>query len=125
METTQGKAVNAYTALARMSQKPMNSFAAFKLFKLKKTLAPIVEFQSEQEQKLVEEIGATITEFGAIVWDKKKEAQQRKEYADRHKELEDMPCDVETKKITMFMKEIPEITIADMDALTEFIEWKE
>ena len=31
METTQGKAVAAFTALARMSKKPMNSFAAYKM----------------------------------------------------------------------------------------------
>ena len=36
MKTTQEKAVNAYGALNRMAQKPMNSFTAYKLFKLKK-----------------------------------------------------------------------------------------
>lgn len=125
METKQGKAVTAYTALARMSQKTMNSFAAYKLFRLKKALAPIIEFQSEQEQKLVSEIGATITDVGAIIWDPAKEAQQRKEYAEKHRELENMTCEVETGKISMYMKEIPEITIADLDALEDFIDWKE
>ena len=47
MQTTQKKAVAAYLALSMMARKPMNSFAAFKLFRLKKALADIVEFQSD------------------------------------------------------------------------------
>ena len=41
METTQGKAVAAYATLNQMARKPMNSFTAYKLFKLKKALGMI------------------------------------------------------------------------------------
>lgn len=122
MKTTQGNAVAVFSALAQMSRKPMNSFAAFKLFRLKKAVAPIVEFQSEQEIKIVDELGGKVTDTGMIqIEDKEK----RKEYADRHKELENMECDVDIEKMTMCMKEIPEITLADMETLEDFIEWKE
>lgn len=122
MKTTQGKAVAVFSALAQMSRKPMNSFAAFKLFRLKKAVAPIVEFQSEQEIKIVEELGGKVTDAGAIMIEDK---DKRKEYSDKHKELESMECDVDIEKLTMYMKEIPEITLADMEILEDFIEWKE
>ena len=122
METTQGKAVSAYAALAQMSRKPMPSFSAFKLFRLKKALSPIVEFQSEQETKIVEELGGKISENGSIQLE---DSDKRKEYAERHKELDSMECEIESKKIVMYMKELPDLSIAELDALEEFIEWKE
>ena len=122
METTQGKAVAAYAALNQMARKPMNSFTAYKLFKLKKAVGMIVEFQSEQERKIIQELGGSVSEAGAILIDDK---EKRIEYAKRHKELEDLPCDVNIEKMTMHMKELPEMTMADMDILEEFIDWKE
>ena len=122
METTQGKAVAAYATLNQMARKPMNSFTAYKLFKLKKALGMIVEFQSEQEVKLIKELGGQVAESGAILIDDK---EKRIEYARKHKELEELVCDVNVDKMVMHMKELPEITMADMDTLEEFIEWKE
>lgn len=122
METTQGKAVAAYVTISQMSRKPMNSFAAYKLFRLKKALAPVIEFQSEQEQKIVEELGGRITEAGAIMIEDK---DKRKEYNDRHRDLEGMSCEINTEKITMVMKELPELSVADMETLDEYIDWKE
>ena len=122
MKTTQGKAVTAFATLAQMSKKPMNSFAAYKLFRLKKALAPIVEFQSEQEQKLIAELGGTITETGMIKID---DAEKRKEFSKQQKELGEMECEIETEKIFMVPKEMPELSVSDMESLEEFIEWKE
>lgn len=122
METTQGKAVAAYATLNQMARKPMNSFTAFKLFKLKKALGLIVEFQSEQEVKLIKELGGQVAESGAILIDDK---EKRMEYAKKHKELEELVCDVNIEPMVMHMKELPEITMADMDTLETFIEWKE
>ncbi|MBR4352717.1 MAG: hypothetical protein IKQ01_06565 [Bacteroidales bacterium] len=122
MQTTQKKAVAAYLALSMMARKPMNSFAAFKLFRLKKALADIVEFQSDQEHKLVEELGGSITETGEILLEDK---EKRAEYASRHRELEEMECEIDTKRIIMTMKELPDLSLADMEALDEFIEWRE
>lgn len=122
METTQGKAVSAYAALAQMSRKPMPSFAAYKLFRLKKALAPIIEFQSEQEAKIVEELGGQINENGTIQLE---DPEKRREYVDRHRELEAMTCEVDTKQIVMHMKELPDLSLSEIEALDEFIEWKE
>ena len=122
MKTTQGKAISAFITLMEMSKKPMTGQAAFKLFKLKKKLRDIVDFQTEQEQKLAEELGGTITENGKIEFT---DPSLYPEFKRRHKELEDLECEIETEKISMTMKELPDMSIAEMDALDEFIDWRE
>lgn len=126
MKTTQGKAVNALIAINRISGQKMPSFAAYKLFRLRKKLKDVAEFQGEQEEKLVEELGGKINDLGRITWnDPNEKATKDAEYAKRHKELEDMECEIDTEKIMMTFKEISEITPQDLEALDEFIEWKE
>ena len=63
---TQHRAVVAYSTIIRMGQKVAGK-AAFSLFRLKQSLKQIVEFQSEEEMKLVEKYGATVTEDGRIL----------------------------------------------------------
>ena len=126
MKTTQGKAVSALIAINRISGQKMPSFAAYKLFRLRKKLKDVAEFQSEQEEKLVEELGGKINELGNVIWnDLSEKAAKDAEYAKRHKELEDMDCEIYTEKIMMTFKEISEITPRDMEAMDDFIEWKE
>lgn len=126
MKTTQGKAVSALIAINRISGQKMPSFAAYKLFRLRKKLKDVAEFQGEQEEKLVEELGGEINDLGRIVWKNPNEKTAKDaEYAKRHKELEDMECEIDTEKILMTFKEISEITPQDIEALDEFIEWKE
>lgn len=126
MKTTQGKAVSALIAINRISGQKMPSFAAYKLFRLRKKLKDVAEFQGEQEEKLVEELGGKINEMGRVIWnDPGEKATKDAEYAKRHKELEDMECEIDTEKIMMTFKEISEITPQDMEALDDFIEWKE
>ena len=122
MKTTQGKVVAAFTALNKMARRPMNSFAAYKLFRLKKALRDIVDFQTEQEQKLIGELGGAFTDEGNAKFETTEKAN---EFIKRHKELEGMECEIEAERISMFMKEIPEISLAEMEVLETFIDWKE
>ena len=70
----------------------------------------------------MEELGGSITETGEILLEDK---EKRAEYASRHRELEEMECEIDTKRIIMTMKELPDLSLADMEALDEFIEWRE
>ena len=122
MKTTQRNALNAFSVIAVMARKPMNSTAAYKLFKLKKALSEIVEFQAEQEKKLVGEHGGSITETGRVSFnDKAKE----EEYTKAYRELQGLECDVPVERLTMRLVDVPEITIAEIESLDPFIEWKE
>lgn len=123
METTQGKAVNAFMAITRLASSPMPSFAAYKLFKLKKLLRDAVEFQTEQEKKLVDEMGGTVNDSnGRVMFD---DPEKYLEFSMRQKELQEMEYEVDSEKLIMYMKELPNISIADIETLEPFIEWKE
>ena len=105
-----------------MEQQPMNTSTAYKWYKLKKDLSDIVDFQSEQEIKLVNELGGSVTPDGSIELPDDKRA----EYIERHKELEEMECEINRDdKVELNMSELKEISIMDMEALDEFVNWKE
>ena len=121
MKTTQEKAVNAFGTLNRMSQKSMNSFTAYKLFKLKKALQDPVDFQVEQEKKMVAELGGTVTETGQVVLD----AENMRKFNEQRKELNAMECEIDREKTEIYLAEIKDITMAEIEALEDFIVWKE
>ena len=121
MKTTQEKALNAYAALNKMAQRSMNSFTAYKLFKLKKALQDPVDFRIEQERKMIEELGGTMTETGQAVL----ENESQKAFNEKVKELNALECEIEREKTVIFLAEIKDITLAEMEALEDFIEWKE
>ena len=121
MKTTQGKAISAFTTLAQMGRKPLNSLVAFKLFKLKKALAHVVEFQTEQEYKLIEELGGTVTESGAINLDR----EGVEKYREKHREMENTECEIDTQPVEMRISDIPEISVSEIESLEEFVDWKE
>lgn len=121
MKATQKQALTAYILLNQMSAKPLNSFTAYKLYRLKKALKDPVEFQIEQERKIAEDLGGEITEDGRLNLPEGK----AEEYESRHKELVEMECDIDAEKVEIHMKELPNISMADMETLEAFIEWKE
>lgn len=121
MKTTQEKALNAYAALNRMAQRSMNSFTAYKLFKLKKALQDPIDFRIEQERKMIEELGGTMTETGQAVL----ESESQKAFNEKVKELNAMECEIEREKTVIFLAEIKDISLAEIEALEDFIEWKE
>ena len=121
MKTTQEKALNAYAALNRMAQRSMNSFTAYKLFKLKKALQDPVDFRIEQERKMIEELGGTMTETGQAVL----ENESQKAFNEKVKELNALECEIEREKTAIFLAEIKDITMAEIEALEDFIVWKE
>ena len=122
MKTEQGKVTIAFKALLDISQKQIPSFAAFKLFRLKKALQEVIDFQAEQEQKMMEEIGGSIDSMGRFHFDNEEKS---KEFIERHKEMDKLECEINIERMSMFMKEIPEISISEMESLDPFIDWKE
>lgn len=120
MKTKQGKAVQAYVTLQMMGKKQINNFTAYKLYRLKKDLQQVVEFQSEQEEKLIQELGGTVENGQLNVPEGK-----GPEFNQKHRELEEMECEIDRDKITIWMKELPQISISEMEALDEFVDWKE
>ena len=114
---TQGEAVKAYGAIIKMGQKATGT-AAFSLFRLKKELKEIFEFQNEEEQKIIQKFGGQVIEGGILVIaDKEKREQAIAEIEELHK----MECEIQPVKIQA--SAIPEITLAEIEALDGFVEF--
>lgn len=118
MNTTQGKAISAFVAIQKLSQKTLPTLTAYKLFRMKKALHDIVDFQGEQERKMVDKYNGTVTPEGSIVI---LDAEKRAAFQTEHNELQKLPCEVDVEPIVLPMGDIPEISIADMEALEGFV----
>lgn len=87
------KAVNAMQVVTRLNAIRMKSPAtARKLFSLKKLLEPNFEFYVEEEQKLIEELGGTVANDGAILFPDQDDGM--KKLTAGRKELFATECDV-------------------------------
>lgn len=93
MKTTLGNAIGAAQIVTRLNAVRMKSSAtARKLFSLKKLLEPNFEFYAEEERKLIAELGGTVTEDGAILFQDQEEGMKKLKAG--RKELFDTECDV-------------------------------
>ena len=93
MKTTLDKAVGAAQIVTRLNAIRMKSPAtARKLFSLKKLLEPNFEFYVEEEQKLIEELGGTVANDGAILFPDQDDGM--KKLTAGRKELFATECDV-------------------------------
>ena len=119
MKAKQGQAVLAYGVLNLMGKRQLNTGTAFKLFKLKKKLDDIVQFQAEQENNLAESCGGKIENGRLILPDDKKA-----EYAEKHKEIAEAECEID-ERISLPLREIPFSTIEEIEALDPFINFTE
>ena len=119
MKTTQRKVIEAYGTLNQMGRK-VSGQTAFALFRFKQQqLKPVVEFQGEEEVKLVDKFGGKITEEGRIIFD---DDQKRAEFLKEQRKLGEMECEVETIEIRT--DEVPEITMQEIETLDGLIIFK-
>lgn len=123
MKSTLGKVVTAAKALNNIAQSPLDNGTAWAIYNLKKAMHGPVEFQTEQEMKIVEELGGEVDEGGKIKFEKAPEKMIT--FLQRRNELELMECEVKAKKVTISIKKLSRVAPADMEKLDDFIEWKE
>lgn len=122
MKVIQGKVIPAMATINSLGQTSMKSATAYKLFRLKKAMETIIEFQVDQEQKIIDELGGEITQNGMVHFANQENGVK---FAERRDELANMECDLDIEKQDIFMSEIPEISIAGIESLEEFINWIE
>lgn len=120
--TTHRKAADAYVALIRIGNRVVPSGIAYKLYLLKKALTDSVEFQREQEKKLIKKYDGKPMKNGKIAFDEEERGMAFKEEFDSMKDSE---ITVKTDKFTMFLDEINEISLSEIEALEDFVDFKE
>ena len=114
---TQQQALTAYAILMGMGKKATGE-AAFSLFRMKQKLKEIVEFQSEEEAKLVDKLGGKITETGQIIFAGEEE---KRAFIEEKKKLGGMEIDPAIEPIRIAPDKIPEINMDEIEALQGFI----
>lgn len=120
IKTTQGKIITAMGALNRIRQR-VKGHDALNVFHLKNVLQEHVDFQVEEERKLVEAHGGQVTETGMVVIDDKDE---RQKFGEEYKELLAMEVDVRASPLSLYLDRNPDITLEDIEQLNGFIDFK-
>ena len=120
MKTTQGKVLTAYTALMRIKGK-VRGKDALDLFHLKNQLQEFIDFQGEEEMKIVEEHGGQVTPEGTVLI---ADEEKKKAFQTAMMELRNMEVEVKADQPTLNLERNPEITMEDIEQLHEFINFK-
>lgn len=118
----QKKIVGAYKALASLSRQKMPLREARKIFNLRAKLQPSIDFQAEEERKLLEEMGLTL-EFGGLVHFK--DEKQQAAYFQRVAEIGEMEEETEAEPITLPALDHIQISAEELEALDGFVEFAE
>lgn len=112
---TQAQAVQAYGTLMKIGGK-VTGADAFALFRLRKQLREVVEFQVEEEQKLVDKYGGKVENGRILIPD----VEKRAAFIAEHDALGAMACDVEPVEAGT-----EGITMDEIEVLDGFVTWRE
>ena len=110
--------MEAYNALDGMGKKVTGKIA-FKLFGLKKKLEEIVQFQLEEEKKLIEKYEGVVNESGLIRF---ANPEKSAEFFREKKELYGMDYDIEA--IEVDIDSVPDVTLEEIEALDGIVVFK-
>ena len=122
MKVKQEKAVQAYITILAIGKRPLNSFAAFKLFKLKKALQDSFEFQRQEEDKYIAEFEGVKNDNGSVNFP---DSEKTKAFKQKQKELDEVEQDIAIDRMMFTLKELPELSIEQIEILDTFIEIRE
>lgn len=120
IKTTMNEAFNAYLTLSRIRSK-VKGMDALHLFHLKNMLQESVDFQNEEEGKLIEEAGGVITDNGTIII---ADPEKKKAYMKARKELAEMQTEVQTEPVKVNLERNPDITMEEIELLQGFVEFE-
>lgn len=128
MKTTQKAAVNAYNALTEIGKQPFPIRDALSLLVMRKKLETAVEFQLQEEQKLVDEFHPTI-DGGKISmpYDEKDETvkARAKEFFQKLADLNGLEVEVDADPAPVSIPEGVTIRPDTLAALDGFIDWRD
>jgi hypothetical protein len=121
MKITQGKIVNAYRTLLRLSEQQLPLPVAYALYKAKKALDPQWQFQLEQEQKMIAECKGVV-DNGSVTFPSD---DARLEYVKKALELNEMETEIEVPEIVLPEDSGLSLSMNEIDALDGIVKWGE
>lgn len=123
----QSKIIRAYKTLLALSEQKLPLSVSHKLWTLMTKMAPQWEFQSKQEQDLIAKYEPEIAQDGAVKFKSEEEENAcKEEYTKLVSELADLDVEWdESKKTQIHLDDKLDISIGDIEALKDFVDFVE
>ena len=123
----QSKITQAYKAIGKLYGQKLPLTISHKLWMLKQKLAPTWDFQIDKEQEMIMKFNPVFGENGQITFENDEVANQcRTEYNKLCNEMGEIEVDLgDYEKIAIKLDDKLELSIGDIDALSEFIDFTE
>ena len=123
----QSTIIRAYKALNNIYTQKTSLAVSHKLWTLRNLLAPHYEFQSEKEGELFQKYDPEITPDGKVSFKNPEEEHAfMEEYTQLIRELSEIDVDWDDhKKVVLHLDDKLEMSMEDMEALSEFIDFVE
>lgn len=115
---TQGNLIRAYKAVNALTEQRLPLPISYKLFKLKKSLQPVWDFQLQEEERIFNLYPPTDREGNQYKFATPEDAQG---FREAFKELREMESDIEFKPLNLPMLESMNLSGEEIDALTDVI----
>ena len=119
IKTTQQKVITAYTTLTALRKK-VRGKDALDLFYLKNALQTNIDFQAEEEAKLVADHGGKVTDGGQIIIE---DPEKRASFQKAMGELGAMECEIKAEPVKVSLDRNPDITLGEIEALDGFVKF--
>lgn len=117
---THGQALKAYTTIIGLRKRAKERTAYF-LFRLKEELKPLVDFQAEEEMKLIEKYDGKVNEMGFVMIE---DDEKREAFLKEKEELARMVIDPEITPVKINPEKIADINIEEIEALSGFVNFE-
>ena len=123
----QSTIIQAYKTIQELSQQKLPLAVGHKLWTVKRMLEPHWEFQREKEQEVFEKYKPVINEDGSLQFKDKEEGEAfGKEYLEMVNEVADLDVDLgEYKKVLLHFDDKIDMTVDEIAALSEFVDFVE
>lgn len=119
IRTTQQKVIAAYTTLTALRKK-VRGKDALDLFYLKNRLQENIDFQAEEETRLVADHGGKVTDGGQIIIE---DPEKRASFQKAMGELGAMECEIKAEPVKVSLDRNPDITLGEIEALDGFVKF--
>ena len=121
------KIISAYKALATIGEQKLPLSVSHKLWTIKKMLEPHWEFQVEKEQEVIQKYKPVIAPDGAVTFKSDEDAKAcREEYEKTVNELADLEVELgDYKKVVLHFDDKIDLSVQDIEAFSDFVEFAE
>ena len=123
----QAKIIQAYKVLNNISQQKLPLSVSYKLWTIARMLQPQWEFQKSEEAKVIEKYNPVMNDDGSMSLGSEERAKECKaEYEKTVAEIAEMDIDLgEFKKVALHLDDNIDISIVEIEALSEFVDFVE